>query len=99
MDKRIQQLVRRSNYWFELSTQPHKWNCETIQKYMQNIMNIDDDFYKDNEEEVINKIIELDQLVEIRFYPSSTVWFYQIYHYDLDKALDEACKCLWINVK
>ncbi len=42
---------------------------------------------------VLSKMIELDTVIEIRFYPDTPIGFYTVYHYDLDIALD---KCLSI---
>lgn len=44
--------------------------------------------------EVQAKMIELDTLVELQFYPRTPVGFYRIWHYDLDAALDEALALL-----
>lgn len=45
-------------------------------------------------DEVRAGIIETDTLIEIQFYPDTPIGSYLIYHYDLDKALDEALACL-----
>lgn len=45
-------------------------------------------------EKILNKMIELNTIVEIQIYPNNSVSFYKIFHYDLDLALDEALKCI-----
>lgn len=40
------------------------------------------------------KMIELNTIVEIQFYPTSPVGFFRVYHYDLEAALDKALQCL-----
>jgi hypothetical protein len=41
-----------------------------------------------------SKMIELDTIIEIHFYPDTPIGFYEIYHYDLDAALTKALECL-----
>lgn len=43
--------------------------------------------------EVWQKMIELDTVINVQFYPNTPVGFYDIYHYDLDAALDQALNC------
>lgn len=54
------------------------------------------EFLEDNEidEEVLNKMVETDIVVRIQFYPDTAVGFYLVYHYDLEKALDECIQIL-----
>jgi len=44
--------------------------------------------------EIRAKMIELDTIIEIHFYPDTPVGFYEVYHHDLDAALTEALACL-----
>lgn len=46
------------------------------------------------ENAIYEKMIELDTIIEIQFYPLTSVGFYTIYHYDIDMALDEAIKII-----
>ena len=39
-------------------------------------------------------MIETNTIIDLQFYPHTPVGSYQIYHYDLDKALDEALEIL-----
>lgn len=39
------------------------------------------------------KMIELNTIVRIQFYPNTPVGFYVIHHYDLEAALDQALAC------
>ena len=45
-------------------------------------------------DEVRQKMIETNTIINLHFYPNTPVGFYSIYHYDLDLALDEALACL-----
>lgn len=40
--------------------------------------------------DLAEKMIETDTIIDIQFYPNTPIGFNKVYHYDLDKALDEA---------
>jgi len=42
----------------------------------------------------LDKIYETNNLVHIQFYPDTPIGFYNILHYDLDKALDLALEII-----
>lgn len=44
--------------------------------------------------EVAAKMIEMDTIIRLQFYPVSPIGSYEIWHYDLNTALDEAIACL-----
>lgn len=46
------------------------------------------------EPDVAARMIETDTIVRLQFYPDTPVGSYQIWHYDLDAALDMALDCL-----
>ncbi len=41
------------------------------------------------EPEVLRRMVELDTIIEIQFYPETPVGFYRVFHHDLDMAIDE----------
>jgi len=43
---------------------------------------------------VRDKMIELNTVIELHFYPDTPIGSYHICHYDLDLALDMALECL-----
>jgi hypothetical protein len=45
-------------------------------------------------EEIANKMIEHNTIIDLQFYPNTPIGFYSIYHYDLEMALDEALEIL-----
>jgi hypothetical protein len=53
---------------------------------------------KANDEEIADgvcaKIIETDTLISLVCYPDTPIGFYQVFHYDLDSALDEALEAI-----
>jgi len=48
----------------------------------------DDD--EDIEKAVLDEMIAKDTIIALIFYPQTPVGFYTVYHYDIDKCLDEA---------
>lgn len=46
------------------------------------------------EKSVLNKMIETDTLIRIQFYPNTPTSFITVFHYDLEKALDESLKII-----
>lgn len=44
--------------------------------------------------DVFNKMVELDKIVELQFYPNTPIGFYKIYHFDIDMALERALEIL-----
>lgn len=42
------------------------------------------------EPDVYDKMEELDTIVELQYYPDTTVGCYKVYHYDIGMALDKA---------
>lgn len=55
------------------------------------------DWVGDTEKEIIDKMIEMDNIVTIQCYPNTPVGFYVVNHYDLDIALDVMLKGLKEN--
>jgi len=46
------------------------------------------------EDEVRQRMIDTNTIVTIHFYPTTPIGFYEVRHYDIDAALDEALECL-----
>jgi len=47
----------------------------------------------DISEEVRVKMIELDTIINIHFYPDTPIGFHDIYHWSLERAIDIALDC------
>lgn len=45
-------------------------------------------------DDVCTKIIETDTLISLVCYPDTPIGFYQVFHFDLDSALDEALEAI-----
>ena len=49
------------------------------------------------EEDIKKKMIELNTIVEIHFYPDTPIGFYEIFHFDINEALRQALEVLGIT--
>lgn len=47
--------------------------------------------------DVLAKMIETDTIIKIQFYPHTPIGSYEVWHYDIDLALDEAMDRLNIS--
>lgn len=67
-----------------ISVNPHKSYYETVEEYLNDLRNNNDATPED-----IAEMIRLDTLVEITAYPNTPVGSFSIYHYDIDKGINE----------
>lgn len=69
----------------------------TFNEHKSNYESVADHYYHAGNEpspEVFEEMKKRDTIIELQFYPDSTVGFYLIYHYDLNMLLDEALACI-----
>lgn len=85
--EKLKELFSRCQSTVEIHYNPHKYYYDSIKEY------IGDDI-GDVEEDVLKEMIEKDTLIRLQFYPHSSVGFYLIHHYDIDKAIDKALSLL-----
>jgi hypothetical protein len=85
MDK-LTKLLARCKCGVHLTVNDHRNVYETAAQALEDLH----DFAKDVPPNVLAKIIETDTLIDLHFYPDTSIGFYKVLHYDLDAALDEA---------
>lgn len=85
--EKLKELFSRCKSTVELHYNPHRSYHDTIEQY------IGDDI-GDVEKEVLEEMKRTDTLIRLQFYPHSSVGFFLIFHYDIDKALDKALSLL-----
>lgn len=90
MDK-LKELLSKCKCSVELEVNRHKDFYETVEQ------NIEEEERKEIEKEVWDKMVELNTIVSLHFYPDTPIGFYKIYHYDLDKCLEEALSIISDN--
>jgi hypothetical protein len=73
----------------------HKQDCISVERYFKD--GIMDDYLEEIAPEVFEKMKELNTIIDIQYYPRNIVGFYRVFHYDLEKAIDEALASLENN--
>lgn len=91
MDK-LNKILSAIKVSFHLTVNPHRDYYETVDRYLEN-----NDLMDEVSNSIIDKMKELNTIIEIIIYPETPVGSYVIYHYDIDKAFDEAMDALRIN--
>lgn len=94
MDK-LKTLMAACKCGVHLSVNAHRDVYETAEQWLKNLslsaeMFLDDLVPPDTRAEMIR----LNTVVNLHFYPDTPVVFFQVLHFDLDAALDEALGCL-----
>ena len=89
---KLQQLLDRCKCGVHIDVNEHKNIYQSIEDAVEELY----DFGNDPEilDEIKSEILKRDNLIQIQFYPDTTVGSYSITHYDLDVALDQALECL-----
>jgi len=79
----------------------HRDNHHSVETELYNICLGDKEKIKteieDMTEEVYTKMVETDTMINLHFYPDTTVGFYRLFHYDIDMLLDIALAILEIK--
>jgi hypothetical protein len=78
-----------------LESNLNKTFYESVAEYFYN--QVSNGSIKDIPKDVYDKMIELDCIIEITFYPDNPIGFHVVYHYDLDMAIKEALSILGIE--
>jgi hypothetical protein len=94
MDK-LKQLLSLCKCGVYISVNKHRDYYESVEKHLTDLDSCSIDGRTDEvDPEVRQKMIETDTIIHIQFYPSSPVGFYDVFHWDMESALDEALECL-----
>lgn len=85
--EKLKELISRCESTVEVRCNSHKSYYDTIEEHIgDDIGQVDED--------TLEEIIRTNTLICIQFYPHSSVGFYTVYHYDLDKAIEKALSLL-----
>jgi len=88
MDK-INKLINKCKCGVHITINSHRDYYETVEQHFKSNPIIQEDL-EDIPKEVYEKMIELNTIIELQFYPDTPIGSYKIYHYDLEMAIDEA---------
>ena len=86
---KLNQLKNKCKCSVSLTINNHKDYYQSAQEYINELQD-----KQEIDQETIEKMIELDTIIELRFYPNTPVGFYSIYHYDLDTIINQALDIL-----
>ena len=87
MDK-LKELISLCRASITISVNDHKDNYESVSKYMANMVLLDDELIEYIGEDVFAEMIKRDTIVYVIAYPRSSVGSYQVYHYDVETAIE-----------
>lgn len=89
----LQQIIKDFNpLSITVYINEHKEYYDPVDYYLKKSSNLED-----IDKEIVSKMYELDNVVNIVVYPKNSISFYQVYHYDLDLALEEMYNILKRN--
>jgi len=84
--EKLKELIEKTDFSVTIFINDHRDYYETIED------NIKSGHLEGIDNDVLKKMIELDTCVNIQVYPLSANTFFNVYHYDIDKAIDWALK-------
>lgn len=93
MDK-LKELMSRCKCGLFLTINEHRDYYQKAEDYLEEIQARQPESPLKIAADVRAKMIELNYIIDLQFYPDTPIGSYSIYHYDLDMALDEALACL-----
>ena len=88
MDKLKELLMKRECGVF-IEVNQHRDYYQTAEQAILEDIERDDKL----DEDIKAKMIELNTIIRIQFYPITPIGSYVVYHYDIDLALDMALSC------
>ena len=91
--EKLKELVNKCKCGVHITVNGHKDYYETVEQHFKLNPTAEEDL-EDIETDVYEKMKELNTIVEVQYYPDTPIGFYKIYHYDIEKAIDEAISSL-----
>lgn len=83
--EKLNKLIKLCKCGVHVSINQHRDYYETVESYF-----LDNPHLEGIDKDVYHKMIELNTVVEIQYYPRTPVCFEVVYHYDLETAINEA---------
>lgn len=90
MDK-LKELMSLCKCGVHITVNEHRDYYDTAAQKLENAAS--NDSPPEIEDSVRAKMIETDTIVVIHFYPDTPVGYFEIWHHDIEAALDEALEC------
>ena len=89
---KLKELVDRCKCGVYVTVNTHRDYYETAEQALEEYARYE--CPPEIEDDVRRVMIETNTVINVQFYPHSPIGSYDIYHHDLDAALDEALACL-----
>jgi hypothetical protein len=88
--EKLEQLINGCKAFVAIEVNEHRNYYEPAEQFL-----IDREADEDiDDKEIYKKMIELDTIVMVQFYPDTPIGFYRVWHYDADAAIDKAVEIL-----
>jgi hypothetical protein len=86
---KLKELITLCKYSICIDINTHKDDYKTVEDYFRVVFLLDEDMKSEIEKDVYNEMIKRDFIVKIQCYPNTPVGFFVVYHYDIEKAINE----------
>jgi hypothetical protein len=86
--EKLNKLIQKCKCGVYITVNSHRDSYQTIEQYFESP--IYQEYLEDIDKDVFEKMKQTDTFIELQFYPDTPVGFYNVFHYDLEKAIDEA---------
>lgn len=87
----LTKLIQACKATVHVTANDHRTVYETAAKYLENLRERYDDSI---DEDVIKGMIERNTIIEVQFYPDTPIGSYSVFHWDLDKAVEECLEII-----
>ena len=85
----MEELLKLCKCGVYLNVNEHRDYYQTVEEFLK-----DSEELKDIEEDIYNKMVELDSIIRLQFYPTTPIGSYTLYHYDYSEIIKQAIKLL-----
>jgi hypothetical protein len=91
--EKLETLIEKCKCGVHITVNAHRDYYETVEQHFKSNPITEEDL-EDIEPDVYDKMKELNTIIELQYYPDTPIGFYKVYHYDIEKAIDEALSSL-----
>lgn len=97
MQDKLNRLIERCKAGVHITVNEHRNYYETAEHFLAE-RDSRGDAPLEIDPNVRQQMIDTNTIINLHFYPDTPIGFYEIYHYDLDAALDEALATLKLEI-
>ena len=95
MKELINRILSKCKFSVSIEVNQHRDYCETVEKHLEDRYSWGNETLEEGikgiGEEVYEKMVETNTIIDVQVYPRTAVGFYRVFHYDLTEGLcDEA---------